>query len=364
MCGGVVTIPRVGTVALTTQPPNRSFDLDDCIGQRSATFRFDWIDGITGENLGQLYPLRDPGARLQHNADRTIPRTLRLALGAADSAAIDVIRDRVLPYMEIGGGSYPLGRYMVSSAVPLLTTSGDVTSLQLTDEMFRVDQKIDRGFAPSGTVMASILDLIDTVQDPPVTDIEPSVYAATGGWSIGAGRGQILDALGTQGDYLKPWMNHYGVLRMIRTFDPAAAVPTFDFDYYKRVLRGSATVGNDLLDAPNRFVVTSNGGGDSVISASSDIPVTAPHSIPNRGFVVVETTNLQLTSQNQAQAIADGLATTATVLEHASVSTPPDPRHDGWDVILWRGVQWLETGWSMDMIEGGEMTHELQRAYT
>lgn len=359
-----MTIPRVGTVALTTQAPNRSFDLDDCIGQRTATFRFDWVNGVTGENKGQLYPLRDPGARLQHNADRTIPRTMRLTLGAEDSAAIDVITDRVLPYMEIGGGSYPLGRYMVSSALPLLTTSGDITSLQLTDEMFRVDQKIDRGFAPAGTVMGSIIDLIATVQDPPTIDIEPSEYIVTGGWSIGAGRGQILDALATQGDYLRPWMNHGGELRMIRTFDPAAVVPTFDFDYYKRVLRGTATVGNDLLDAPNRFVVTSNAGHDEVISASADIPVNAPNSIPNRGFVVVDARNLQLTAQGQAQAIADGLATTATVLEHASVSTPPDPRHDGWDVIMWRGVQWLETGWSLDMIEGGEMTHELQRAYT
>jgi hypothetical protein len=287
-----------------------------------------------------------------------------MSLGVTDSALIDAGRDRVLPYMEIGGGAYQLGRYMFSDTTPMLTTAGYLTSCQLTDEMFRVDQKIFQGFEPASTVMESIVLLVQGVENPPVMDIAASGYIATGGWSIGAGRGQILEALATQGDYLRAWMNNAGVMRMIRSFDPAQAVPTFDFDYYKRVLRDAPVITNDLLDAPNRFVVTSNSGSGAPVFGSADVPVTAPNSIPNRGFVIPDVRNIQLTSTGQAQAIANGLATTALVLEHATVSTPPDPRHDGWDVILWQGVNWLETAWTMQMIEGGEMTHTLRKAYT
>lgn len=350
--------------ALVTTPVTSVLDLDECVGQRSATFVFYLVDGVTGENKGEIHPLRDRPARLSHSADRTIPRTLNLLLGNTDTLLLDPVRDRILPYMRIGGADYPLGRYMASDPTSVLSTGGYTTTVQCVDEMFRIDQKISGGFTAIGSVMSAVLDLLATVLDPPVIKIEASGFGATGGWSIGAGRGQILDALTTQGDYLRPWIDNSGAFRMVRTFDPARAVPTFDFDLYKRVLRESIAVSNDLLDAPNRFIVTSNSGGKDPISASSDIPNNAPHSIPNRGFVVVQTTDIQLTSQGQAQAIADGLSTTAVVLERATLSTPPDPRHDGWDVILWQGVNWLETGWSMECVEGGEMVHNLRRAYT
>lgn len=358
-------VARAGTVPLTIQPPVKVFDLDDCVGQRSETFRFYLVDGITGENKGEIHPVRDSPATLRHDAGRTIPRSLRIVLNTVDVDIFDPIRDRVLVYMSIGGGTYPLGRYMASDPSALRTTAGLLTTVQMVDEMFRIDQKIDAGFASlsNATVMAVVLDLLETVVHPPVSDIEASAFIATGGWSIGTNRGQILEALATQGDYLRPWMNHNNVFRMIRTFDPATAVPTFDYDTYKRVLRDSEIVTNDLLDAPNRFVVTSNNGSDFPIVGTADIPLTAPHSIPNRGFVVVDVDSIQLTSQTQAQAIAEGRAATASVLERTTLSTPPDPRHDGWDVILWQGVNWLETGWSMELEPGGEMTHELQRAY-
>lgn len=358
-------VARAGTVPLTIEPPVKVFDLDDCVGQRSETFLFYLVDGITGENKGEIHPVRDNPATLRHDANRTIPRSLRLTLNTTDVQIFDPIRDRILVYMSIGGGTYPLGRYMPTDPSALRTTAGLLTTVQCVDEMFRIDQRISEGFGPvEGTaVMSTVLDLLQTVNDPPVTDMEASAYGATGGWSIGTNRGQILESLAMQGDYLRPWMNHYNVFRMIRTFDPAQAVPTFDFDTYKRVLRDSEIVTNDLLEAPNRFIVTSNSGSGLPIVGTADIPVNAPHSIPNRGFVIPDVQTMQLTSESQAQAIANGLAVTASVLERTTLATPPDPRHDGWDVILWQGANWLETGWSMECIAGGEMTHELQRAY-
>ena len=51
------------------------------------------------------------------------------------------------------------------------------------------------------------------------------------------------------------------------------------------------------------------------------------------------------------------------MFETVSVTTALDPRHDSYDVIRWQGENWLETAWSMDLAEGGNMTHQLRKSY-
>lgn len=352
----------------TTNPADEWLDLDDTIGQRSATFQFLLEDGVSGLNKGEIHPLQDSPATINHDAGRTIPRTMRLAFGVDDTALIDPLVDRILPYMLLTGyDPFPLGRFMVSDASELTSTGGNPSTMQLVDEMFIIDQEITAGFAPllPESVMATILNLLALVdsEHPVISELEPSPFNTTGSWTIGTSRGQILEALATQGDYLRPWMDHFGVFRMRRTFDAAAAVAQFDYDTHHLVIRDTILTSTDLLTAPNRFVVTSNGGGNEIpITATADIPATAPHSIGRRGFVIAKSESFQIDSQEQAQAIANGLARTP-VFEHTTLSTPPDPRHDGYDVVVWQGAQWLETGWSMELQEGGEMTHDLVRAY-
>lgn len=351
-------------MVLTTIPRDPLLDLDPWVGQRACSFKFYVTDAVTRQRLGTITPIR--GAALTHDTSRTIKRQLSLSLGKADTAAINPSTDRIDPYMVFANGAtYPLGRYMFTAATYKLFTSGQLASPMLYDEMFLVDQQIKKGFNPG---MLSINDAVKTLLSGlPVTfQIDPSTAnGITNSWSIGTTRGQILEALAVVGDYFSPWFDNNGIMRMIRTFNPAEKIADLDLDSGNRVLRQSIETTSDLLTAPNTIVVVSNSSTtpDNPVSAIATVPVTAPNSVANRGFEIVQTFTLQLADVAQAQAAANGIAQRAQVVERVSLTTPPDPRHDSYNVIRWQGANWLELAWSMALVEGGNMNHLMRKAY-
>jgi hypothetical protein len=361
----VTGLPWVGLQPLATDTPNPTLDLDDGVGQRTATYRFDLIDGVTGEQLGQIHPIRS-GATITHDTTRTIKRDLHVRFGVADTAAINPLTDRIQPSMLIGGGQYPLGRFMFVDESDLVSTGGIWADTVLVDEMFIVDQQLSNAFGtgPTDGVTATVARLLAGLPLPGV-QVEPSPYPAVGAWAPGTGGGQILEALSTQGDYMTPWMGNNGHFRMVRTVDPDTAVPTLDFDRGKRVIQGSVSEASDLLHAPNRFVVTSNSGDaqTGAIVGTYDVPPSAPHSIAARGFVIPQVVSLQIANSAQAFAAARNLGIRQSVFRRTQLATAPDPRHDSYDVIRWQGVNWLELGWAITLAEGAPMSHTLRRSF-
>lgn len=352
------------SMPLTLLPQDPVLDLDSGIGQRSCTFRFQLINGVTGQNLGDITPIR--AATLTHDTTRTIKRQLQFPLGVADTAAVNTITDRVLVFMVLADGTeYPLGRYMFTDSSRIFATAGRLGAMALTDEMFLVDQEITQGI--SGVGQSVIGAIVSTLTGLPVTfELEPSPFINAQAWGAGTKRGQILEALALTGDFFSPWFGNDYSLHFIRTFDPATRAADIDFDAGNRVLRESILETDDLLTAPNRFVVVSNSSADpdTPVVGTADVPVNAPHSIPSRGFVIASTQDLQLSEPLQAQAVAQGLVNRQTIFERVSLSTPPDPRHDSYNVIKWQGDLWLELAWSMSLVEGGLMNHVLRKSYT
>ncbi len=348
---------------LLSSPTDRLLDLEAWVGQRSATFRFVLTDGVTGEQLGDLNPIR--GASLSHDTSRTIKRQLSLSLGVSDTAAVNPITDRVAVYMVFASGSqYPLGRYMFTDTSKQLFTSGRLGNFALNDEMFLVDQQITTGVNGVGTnVMIVVQRVLDGL--PISFTMEACPFSSAESWGPGIGRGQVIESLSVSGDYFSPWFGNDGLMHFIRTFDPATKVPDFDFDENHLVLRDGIVETSNLLTAPNRFVVVSNTATDpaSAVTASADVPSTAPHSVANRGFVLASVLDLQLSNTAQAAAVAQGLAQRNTIFETTTLTTPPDPRHDSYNVIRWQEDLWLELGWSMQLVEGGTMTHLLRKSY-
>ena len=356
---------------LITKNRDPILDLEPWVGQRQATFRFDLSDGVTGQKLGQLTPLRE--ANLSHDTQRTIKRSLSLSLGVVDTAAINPITDRVSVFMVFpSGAEYPLGRYMFTDAsrqvftsgIASAHTAGGLATVTMGDEMFLVDQQITKGIT---SVNNSISSTIQTVLEDVGVDfeMEASPFLGAESWAIGTNRGSILEALALTGDYFSPWFGNDYKLHFIRSFDPSSRVPDFDLDDGNNVLRDSIVETDDLITAPNRFVVISNASNnpDLEIVATADVPPNAPHSIPNRGFIVPSVISLQVTDSTQAQAVATGLANRQTVFERVTLTTAPDPRYDSYDVVRWQEQNWLELAWSMQLVEGGTMTHLLRKSY-
>lgn len=364
--GGRPGYHRYSAAPLTTVAHSDALDLTAAVGQRSATWRWELWNGVTGERLGELHPIADNQPPvINHDTSRTIKRELRLQIDQNDLDQIDRLTDRVLPYMDIAGESYQLGRYMFGNDTESERTGGNDGFMSLLDEMNLVDQEIESSFTSTSSCDDAMRQLVDGLLLPRGTDLAASPYQAVGAWRIGSRRGQILNALATVGDLETPWMNNTGIMRAVRVVDPSTSVPDLSFDDGYPVLRDSISLTTDLLSAPNRFVVIGNGTGSiqKSIAASYDLPPSAPHSIANRGFAIQRTADLQVLSQAQAQAAARALALASAPVEQVDLATPPDPRHDGYQVVLWRGERWLEIAWSMTCVEGADMTHTLRRSY-
>jgi len=351
-------------VTLTNFPYDPLLDLAPWVGQRQATYTFQLINGVTGLNKGYLHPIR--GANLTHDTTRTIKRQLTMALGKEDTEAVEPLVDRVLIRMVFPNGqSYPLGKFMFTDASLAKFVNGRLGAMVLNDEMFLVDPQTSQGI--NGVGFGIIDTVTDVLKDLPITwTAEASFFQGSQAWTVGAGRGQVLMDLSLSGDMFSPWFDNTGILRFIRSFDPAQVVPDFDFDVGRKVVRAGIVEISDILTAPNRFIVISNAGSDttSPIVGVADVPVNAPNSFPNRGFYIPKTEDLQLSSTPQAQAVAINLALRSTSFERVNLGTAPDPRHDSYNVCQWQGEKWLELAWSLPLVEGSIMNHSLRKAYT
>lgn len=337
------------------------------IGQQVTSFRFDLLDGVTGQPLAELNPIRS--ASLSHNTSQTTKRRLTLPLGVRDTALIDPINNRVDVTMLLSDGTeHSLGRYVFMDFPKQQFTSGELSVGQLTDEMIIVDQQAGDSVDGYNTQPEQVINTVLAPFTFPIF-LDASPFYLSQSWGPSAYRGQILEAVALTGDYFSPWFGNDRAFHMIRAFDPATAVPRFNFDVGNQVLRETVNRNNDALIAPNRFVVTSNssqatGIGSVAIMGKADVPDSAPHSARNRGFVVSDFRSLPVQSSGQATAVARNLALRQQVAETLTLSTAIDPRHDSYDVVMWRGEKWLELSWSMTLVAGGTMNHTLRRSYT
>lgn len=293
-----------------------------------------------------------------------------LLLGVEDTAAFNTITSRLELRMLLHDIYYPLGRYIPNSHITFVSTGGDQSSATFYDEGFIVDQELTQGF---GSLIPS--ELLQTTLERCLTDlpitftIEPSPFGATVSWGSGTRRGFIVDQMAIDGDWFSPWFDNTNVMRFIRSFDPATAIPTFDLDSGNQVIRGKVTRSTDLITAPNQFVVISNGvsalgGSSSAVVGVYNVPDSAPHSALNRGFIIPQTVTRQLDFATQAQAVAQNLGQQQVIYESVELYTAPDPRHDSYDVLRWQGANWLEVAWALPLIEGGQMQHIARKAYS
>lgn len=379
----------------TALPPDTVLDTDSAFAQRQYTFQFDLVEAKTGATIRTLHPRQDSVPTLSHDTTRVIKRTLNLELDVADTTAVDTIKDRVRVKMVMPNGTtYPLGRYMFTDNTRALYTSGRRSSLSLMDEMFIVDTLRETAFPfryprvsgdPSqqavfdlnrnsnnvASLVTALLQIFTTFS----FRLEDTVYVTDASWSLGTSNAQVLSDLALYGDYFDPWFSNDEQLHLIRAFDPATRVPDIDWDRYLHVYADTITDTDDVLSAANRFIVISNNvnAGNQVNTPSGvnvpvvgryDVPLTAPHSIYNRGFVLPDIRQLQVSTQQQALAIATNIGITNTVYERMTMDTWADPRHDSYNVIRWQQANWLELSWAINLVAGGAMSHTIRRVYS
>ena len=352
-------------MTLVTLAPNRWLDMPPWRGQRVEHFTWNWVNGVTGEVKGKVFPSSSDPPTLSHDTSSSVKRQLSINLDSIDTSLIDVITDRILPYVKIGTDpAWPLGRYMFTNETDSLSTGGDRGSFTLLDEGFAIDQQLDQAFSSTDPVNQAIIDLVSQVSFIKM-DIEPTPFRAVGSFSPGSTRGQALTNYTTQGDYFPYWMGNDSFFHMIRTRDPASTIPDFDYDTNNLIVLDSIARSSDVLNAPNRFVVIGNSSGAAKqeLVGRYDVPPSAPHSIVSRGFVIPNVVNAQVNTQEQVTAMARNLGIRQTIFERISFDTAIDPRRDSYNVTRFRGENWLELAWSMTCVAGGKVRVTMRKSY-
>lgn len=341
--------------------------LDLVVPERASKFRLDVLDA-TLSYIGTLGAQADAPATVENNINRTIKRTLNgVKIPRNVSAAVNPYTDRVRPMMVLENGSeYPLGVFLYADRSRLIDTAGEDHEASLVDQSIILDQGIAQAYSvPAGTVITTaITTLLATT--PLVSYVVDQTAQQVGSaltWPAGTSLLKIVNDLAALAGFYSLFFDNAGVARVVVVPDLTTTTPTLTYAKGGRVLRSSIVRSDDALDTPNRYVAVDSSG--SGFSGVWDVPADAPWSAANRGYIVTSTVTVQgLASTSDAAAAAKAAGQQDTSYEHLKFSTPPDPRHDTFDVIEFDGARWREQAWAITLREGTAMKHDLRRVYS
>ena len=344
--------------------------LDLEILSRAEKVRFDLVDK-TGASLGAIHPVS--AVTISNDGSASIKRSLSgFQLAADEYADVNPLSDRVKPYWCLStGDEYPLGVFLFGEASTQRWSYGRSLTGSLVDQGLVLAQEISEslGFEAGTTASAAIVRTFEAAGFY-TAEVATTAYTFGSPLAYPAGKGgttyaKILDELCQKAGYYPAYFDNDGTPRVRATATLADATPTLDYVDGGRITSGTIVESNDLLKAPNRFLVIDTAATTGDVSYVYDIPADAPHSYENRGFRITKTIEAPgVGDKAQAENVARAYySSNPQAYETAVWSSPPDPRHDTFDIVNYRGVNYLELGWSIVCTPGGEHTHTASRVY-
>lgn len=318
------------------------------------------------EVIGEVNPVF-PTA-VTNNTNANIMRALRgLTLRQNDMRTLNPNTDRLMPVWEYEDGSrrpgysgWPCGVFMFGSRTRDRGSLYTMHNATLMDVGYQLDQEMDQSFG-----VASHADiypaLVGLVEGAGIThySIEPTSQKIKDpiNWPVGTHRLQIIRDLCRLCGFFKPWFDNVGVLQLRSFHAPRAEdAHVYDLDTTAgRVVRDSIQENDNLLSAPNLFIVISNGPTQTEIQARSPIDPRLPHSYENIGYWRPKTIRMQgLEDIRHAQMIADAYATQSVdTYETVTFASAPNPKHDTFDSVLYDGNLYRELDWSLELSPAG-----------
>ena len=228
---------------------------------------------------------------------------------------IDPLSYRVKPAWVLGDGTeYPLGTFVWGDDSQVQWSGGSPRLGSLTDLCTILDQPLDNsvGYGQGASVRDAILAVIDLAGISSYTvDASAAALGVAVGWA--AGRDTyltVLDGLCKNAGFLPPFFDNSGVLQCRGAPDLSVSTPDFTYGYGTSVIPGSAVFSNDLLTAPNRYIVI-GGNPDAELVGTFNIPDAAPNSYVNRGRYLRKTETVQgISTQAQADQAAAAMYAT------------------------------------------------------
>lgn len=352
--------------------PNTLLDLPARIGQRRETVRWQVLDQELNP-IGDLDVERQAGAAVVNDTRSAVKRKVR-SVTIRDSQDVNLFTDRIAPVWVLEDGTeWDLGVFMFPKVSDVLAASGrSRLGATLFDQGFILDQPTDRtvGISEGGSVYDTIVDIVDRLgfdEQRRVIDRSNAAVADPVGWPAGSQTwGQVLGDLTAMAGAFSPYFDNAGILRVRRVVpvdelsnDDAV---TYDLGPSSRVVRDSVVISDNLLSAPNRWVVINTGANEGEIVGVADVDPQAPHSFERRGFRIVEVIRMQgIESTQAAQLAAEGRARESFhSFDEIRFDSAADPRHDTFDLVLFDQQLCREVRWELPLDAGSVMSHEIR----
>lgn len=343
------------------------------VSQRREAFRFDLLDAA-GNVVGEVHP-RFP-VKIANSTTQAIKRRMTgFQLAPDEYREINTLVHRVRPVMVLQNGSeYPLGVFLFADETTAQFSYGSTLDGTLVDRSLILAQPIMQtiSFAQDTLVVDAIREVYELagVHDA-VIDSSSAVLGSPVAWPVGKSTTyvKVLDELAALAGFYNPYFDNAGVPRCRVAVDLSVSTPTLVYDDggvdSGRIIAGSIVRSNDLLQAPNRFIVTDTSATVNGVVAVYDLPPSAPHAVAHRGWAIPEHIDAPgIGNTDQALELAKLRAQTATkTFESVNFQSPTDPRHDTYDVVSFLGNVYMEIGWALTCSPGGPMEHELNRQY-
>ena len=344
--------------------------LDLTVLSRGEKVRFDIVDSAS-RLVGTVTPQRP--VTIDNDSSQQIKRRMtNFVLSASDYASFNPLTHRVKAYWVLSSGNeYPLGVFMCADAQSARYSYGRTLSATFVDLGLLLSQQLAETLSfPDGTLATSVIT--QTLNAAGVFSVSAGASNYTLGSPIAypAGRGgttyaKVLEDICSKAGYYAAYFDNTGVLQVRATQVVASVTPTLNYIDGGRIISQSITESNDLLTAPNRFTVIDTSATTGAVAYPYPIPATAPHSFENRGFYLTKVIEAPgVGDVGQARQVAQAYYTqNPQAYETVVWSSPADPRHDTFDVVNFRGTNYLETKWSLVCMPGGPMTHTASRVY-
>lgn len=341
-------------------------------GTRRIGFRYDVIR--SGVKATELYPVQGSEPTVSMEGNGEIKLTMKGSFWS--NPEIDLLGDRIRPFILLDGKEYPMGEYVIATVTENISRHGVQMNLEAYDLTYLVKEtrieeiaKISDGNrytdVAQGLIITSGVDRILAETSP------ETIKTYREDWEIGTPHLTICNDLLSEINYNSLWCDLEGNLRITRYIPPTGRdiQHTYINDQFS-VLRDEMSRETDLFDKFNVFrVVVSNPDYEEPMVAISvnDDPGSILSTV-RRGRRVSPVVRLDnIASQKELQDYADNLKLKSMqVNENITFTTAISPDHTVGDVIALyndriAGAIYEEYAWSIPMRYDGEMTHKARR---
>ena len=336
----------------------------------------DVIFRMTRDNadLCDLYAASGSVPTLRMNADSAIHMSLSGEFMEPDPE-IDWITDELKPILVIDGAEYPLGLLTVTTLDVSITETGRTLHIEAFDRgwFLRNTQTQSLLYLPANSVYTDNFNLLLTaggITNQRITPAAFTLQTSREDWNVGTDYLKIINELADEINYYHIWFDADGFAVLEPETDPDTGIIShiLDDDDVLSLMLPDVNISMDYYSSPNVFTVLMINPDKSLMTATAenDDPMS-PISIQRRGRRIMKTVTVKnVGSQACLQAMADSMCSKSKLrTDRITVKTGLLPGFGLNELTALKCAGessiCIQKGWTMELVTGGTMTHNLER---